>query len=65
MINVFDSASMKLVITRQELLELIADCNNCIMKGSYSGDSMLEAASLMMRLTELYEVLSSEGTERG
>ena len=52
---------MELVISREELTQLIVDCNNCIMQGLYSGDSMLEAAELMMRLTELYEVLSSEG----
>lgn len=51
---------MELVISKIELTELIADCNNCIMNGSYSGDNLLEAAELMLRLTELYEVLSKD-----
>ena len=52
---------MDLVITRNELMELIAACNNCIMNGSYSGDNLLEAADLMLRLTELYDILNMEG----
>jgi hypothetical protein len=47
-------------MTHDELCQLLADCNNVIMKGSYSGDDMLDAAALMLRISGIYERLLLE-----
>lgn len=47
-------------MSREELMRIIADCNNVIMKGSYSGDDMLDAAALMIKLSGIYESLLQE-----
>ena len=47
-------------ISREELLDLLASCNNCLMRGSYSGDDLLDAAQLMLRLVELHDEVASE-----
>jgi hypothetical protein len=47
-------------MSQEDLMKLVADCNNVIMKGSYSGDDMLDAAALMLRLSGIYERLLLE-----
>jgi hypothetical protein len=47
----------KLSMSKQELRELLAACNNCIMDGSYSGDAMREAVRLQDILMELCDLL--------
>lgn len=48
------------VITKTELLDLLATCNNVLMRGLYSGDDMLDAASLMSDIHQLHECLRIE-----
>lgn len=47
-------------MSKEELMKLVADCNNVIMRGSYSGDDMLDAAALMLKLSGIYEKLLTE-----
>jgi hypothetical protein len=48
------------ILSKEELLDLLASCNNVIMRGLYSGDDMLDASSLMQDLQHLHEALRNE-----
>lgn len=53
----------KLHLTDTQLAELFAWCNNVIMKGSFSGDDLLEAADCMSTLTDLHEAMTHVDTK--
>ncbi len=49
-----------MMISKNKLLDIVAFCNNIIMKGSFSGDNVTEAAACMQLLQDLHEDLLEE-----
>ena len=42
------------------LKDLAARANNCIMKGTFQGDAVLEAAEVMKMCVQIYQTLEAQ-----